>query len=126
MNRELAVWPNEGRTDRRKTSQPQDWRGILKLRAKMKLYLLLAGFITVWYELSASSGLRNRKAALTNVNKAPKRLVKGDCRIIQDNASRGDSTNDLLNWLEPDPNKSHNACQVFLQNTDTSIKYQLE
>jgi hypothetical protein len=67
----------------RKILQPQLWRGILKLRAKMKLCLLLEDFIAVCYELRASSGLGNREAALTSVNKAPKRSVRGSCRIIQ-------------------------------------------
>jgi hypothetical protein len=78
----------------RKILQPQDWRGILKLRAKMKLCLLLGGFIAVCHELSASSGLRNRKAALTSVYKAPKRSVRGGCRIIQALIIRG---NEVLN-----------------------------
>jgi hypothetical protein len=50
----------------------------------MKLQLLLGGFIGVYYEFSASSGLRNRKAALTNVNKTRKRSVRGGWRIIQE------------------------------------------
>jgi hypothetical protein len=57
---------------------------MLKLRAKMKPWLLLKGFIAVCYELNVFSGLKNRKAALTRVNKVPKRSVRGACRIIQD------------------------------------------
>ena len=49
----------------------------------MKLSSLPRGFIAVCYELSASSGLRNRKAALTRVNKAPKRSLRDGWRIIQ-------------------------------------------
>jgi hypothetical protein len=48
----------------------------------MKLWLLLGRFIKVCYELSASSGPSNRKAALTNLNKTAKRSVRGGCRII--------------------------------------------
>jgi dihydropyrimidinase len=49
----------------------------------MKLCLFFGGFIAVCYELSASLGLRNRKAALTRVNKVPKKSVRGSYRIIQ-------------------------------------------
>jgi hypothetical protein len=75
---------NAGKKYQRKILQPHDWTGILKLRAKMKLQLLLGGSIAVCNELSTSSGFRNRKAALTSVNKAPKRSFGGGWRIILD------------------------------------------
>jgi hypothetical protein len=67
----------------------------------MELCSLLGGFIAVCYELSESSGLRNRKAALTSVNKAPKRSVSGVCRIIHE------SINPSEEWLEKDLPKGY-------------------
>jgi len=47
----------------------------------------------VCYELNAFSGLR--KAALTRVNKVPKRSLGGGCRIIQDTIRAGDQSDSI-------------------------------
>jgi hypothetical protein len=86
----LSLDGNAEKRNRREILQPRDWRGILKLRAKMKLYSLLGGFIAVCDELNWFSGLRNREAALTSINKAPRRSVGGRCRIIQVNIFRSE------------------------------------
>jgi hypothetical protein len=67
----------------RKILQPQDWRGILRFRVRMKLCMALGRFIAVCAELKPSLGLRNRKAALTRVNKASKHAARGGCCLIQ-------------------------------------------
>ncbi len=75
----------------------------------MKLCLLLGGFIAACYELSACSGLRNRKVALISVNKAQKRSVRGACRIIQVNKSKEDSAGAVWQACEFQPQ----SCDCF-------------